>query len=391
MNLQPKITRALYLVFANSLILLIFGFVLSQLSKTNAVTAAYPPPSTPQSPPSSQGSFRIYLPIVLKNYKTPPKSTDSVYITTMDSGRLYSLGQTYGISGTSGLVILDFGNPRVFSGPRYCTKLLGQSIFPCTPEIITATRSFMSGWWYGYNYQGGSTRNPNAFITVAVGVNNCGTGGVSTNPNNPCVPGGTHMPPAHGRAWAQMVRDIENWVNSQGYASRIAVAAANDMEPAWNYNYITTQWVMSYTAGLTTTVYLYNFGSCDGCTYARPDGTICTNCVTMTYQVTTTTGTVTWQWHLNDVRYISWDAVYNYPAPQIYLTDGTNALQWYGVSRYTYDTRGVRILFKGSLTTSKRFGNSPEAGWLQLWGRLYDDPLTRLSDIPWSTDIDFQR
>jgi hypothetical protein len=343
-------------------------------------------------------SNTIYLPMVTNYYKTPPLYTESIYISTSDKPTVRSLGRQFGSSAASGLVILDFGNPRMlFSGTTPGTKLVSQSINLTTSQISDLTKEFIIGYWDGYHNAGGYTINPNAFVTVGTGLNNCGIGGTPLPPHV-CVPGGGNMPSIHGRTWAIMVRGIADWITNQGYQGRVAAAAAIDAEPTWNYSLDTRAWLNGYNGYFScgqpmcpSDIRIYDFGTCDDCKYARSDGTLCTPsdtaCLTMPYSVTTTTGVLNWSWHLDDVRYIAWTATYSRPVPEIYVSP-KNDREWYGLSRYHADLSNLPIEFKGVMTTT--IGNLPNDGWSKLWARLAVDDKTRINDIPWSTRIRFQ-
>jgi hypothetical protein len=369
-----------------------WGFTLS-------LSFAAPTPSPSSTPDSIQLLTvpRFYLPLISRSSigPTPPLSTTSLYMSTTDSTTLYNLGESYGAAGKGNLVILDFGKPLRY-GSTQGTKLFDGS-FASISAIESATKKFLSGWWYGYQYQGGSDISPQAVITLTVGTSNCGTGGV--DPQYPCIPGGDYVSSGHALAWAQMVGNIQTWIKSPPtYEDHERVAAGSDMEPGWNYSSETLAWVGAYSSYFTDTVIpLYNYGSCDGCSYVRSDWTICSTCTTMTFVDNLSTGPITWSWTLTDVQYISWGALPAYPVPEIYRTDGKQARQWYGVSRFSYDYFGVSMRFKGSVTEAQScgsycdtLGNPPAVGWQQLWDALYDDPVTRQTSLPWSTDFKFQ-
>jgi YD repeat-containing protein len=336
------------------------------------------------------------------NLIEPPPATTSVYLNTKKREDLYNLGLNYGLAGESGLVILDFGNIRTY-GTRYGTRLFGSSgEFASTTDIVTATEGFLDGWWRGYLIQG-RLETPNAKITVAIGINNCGNGGISATLDNPCVPGGTYMVPEHGRAWAEMVSSLRDYTYAMHYATRETIAAANDMELSWNYPEVTNGWVYSYTEYISASssppfgippIKLYDFGSCEGCNYPSPQVTVSN---VISNPTTGMTETITWDWQLTEVLTKSWAAPYNYPVPEIYAQSGVHARQWASLSRAAYATLGGPILFPGVLTESQScadlcdvIGNEPSEGWIQLFDALCSDPTTCVMNIPWSTDIRFR-
>ena len=69
----------------------------------------------------------------------------------------------------------------------------------------------------------------------------------------------------HGKAWAQMVGTLNDWVQAQGYASRVSVAGATDIELAWNSARITHAWVDGFDDYDQGKYVYYNFGTCEGC------------------------------------------------------------------------------------------------------------------------------
>lgn len=285
----------------------------------------------------------------------------------------------------------------MFSGTAG-TKLISQPTNLNITEITDVTKSFIIGYWDGYWNAGGSSANPSALIRIGIGLNNCGLGPqIPLNPQVVCIPGGTNMPYSHGRQWAQMAREISDWVALSGYSSRVSIVSAYDAEPGYNFSADTRTWLSGYNDYFIcneftcyTPSLIYDFGSCDGCQYARADGTLCTPsdtaCLTMSYLITTTTGDLNWSWQLEDIRFVAWAAPYSYPVPEIYFS--SNVRQWYGVSRYNYDITGAPIRFEGVMTQSE--GYTPEAGWLALWGRVWDDPATQIPNIPYLTKIVFQ-
>jgi hypothetical protein len=162
----------------------------------------------------------------------------------------------------------------------------------------------------------------------------------------------------------------------------MSAAGANDIEPGWNSPTDTRAWVGGYFSAAPV-VSLYNFGSCDSCAYSA-----CPSC-------TPSNG-----WTFEDIWYVSWGAAGAYPLPEIYLTSGANADQWYRMSVYAYVNHGSSMNFSGSFTqwqacqdvgpgACPSTGITPSTGWTQLSSALNADARTA-QPLNWSTDISWQ-
>jgi hypothetical protein len=187
------------------------------------------------------------------------------------------------------------------------------------------------------------------------------------------------------------------WVRTGiDYSGKISVRGGFDAEAGWNTNATTRGWIDGYRAHVDyvdTANFYYDFGSCDGCPFQvvdiyNPDPNI-SNPVTGG------------DWRAED----QWWVAYNYaafPLPEIYLTNGANATQWYVMSRYARDKHGNIWPVRGAMTEwgacqydaahgnnqciSAHLDNTPSAGWGQLQAALNHDPLT-VQPLDWSTDI----
>ncbi len=324
-------------------------------------------PASAQSPTPTP--FIFYLPQVSNAFTGPPAATSSRYMSTVNATTLYNEGCAQGASGQNGIVVLDFGAPRV-SGGVYGSLLFGTAGFVSTASIKSAATWFLQGYW--------NCSPANAHVVLGIGTSNCGNG---AGPN-PCNAGGNNITSAHGQAWAQMVRDVNTWITSAGYNSKMSAAGANDMEPSWDSPTETKSWVGGYFSA-TPVVALYNYGSCDSCPYFG-----CPTC-------TPNNG-----WSLDDIWYVSWGATAAYPLPEIYLASGANADQWYRMGVYSYTNHGNAMNFQGSFTQWQACqdagpgacpytGNTPATGWTQLFNALGSDPRTS-QPLNWSTDITWQ-
>lgn len=286
----------------------------------------------------------------------PPATTTSWYIGTVDGQTLYNLGCSAGSAYPTGAIVLDFGDPA-FANNNYGTYLFYPgNPFASTAQIRDAVEAFVLGYW--------NCSPPSAYIKVAIATNNHGT---EVNSN-------------HGQAWANMVNSVDSWIGLMGYYSKLSVAGASDMEPAWNTAAATRAWADGYDS-VNNREY-YDYGSCDSC-----PTTNCPNC-----QIAN-------NWTKDDVWYVSWGVPPAWPWPLIYATSGVNADQWYRMSLYSYTNHGGRMIIKGSGTqwqacqqhpgTCSNLDNKPSMGWGQLAQWLNLDTRTAQS-LDWSTDIKWQ-
>ena len=204
-----------------------------------------------------------------------------------------------------------------------------------------------------------------------------------------------------------MAINVRSWISSppDSYASREFVIAANDIEPGYNYSTTTKAWVNNYTnyfgSVMTTTIRMYNYGSCDGCAYVLPDGTGCPSCYPSFTQVFSGGTQVSWSWTNTDVRYTLWGAPAAWPFVENYLTNTVQAYQWHQLGVFSYDNfGGNRIRYQGTLTQHQFCqhaacggtvtDNPPGDGWTQLWAALEGDPKTQLdgsADMLYSSDV----
>ncbi|MBI5034982.1 MAG: hypothetical protein HZB51_31025 [Chloroflexi bacterium] len=313
--------------------------------------------------------YRYYLPIVLRDPIVPPSATTSRYIQTLDPTKLYNQGCAHGTSNPTGIVVLDFGGPRTQNG-MYGTKLVGISGFISTTQIADAVKWWLQGFW--------NCAPSNAHITVGIGTNNCAIG---PGPNA-CDPGGGNVSFEHGQAWAQMVKSVNDWIITSTYASKLTIAGANDIELHWSSAQEARAWVDGFFSNAPNEIFaLYNFGACDGCEYLASQNWV-----------------LPYDWKKEDVWYVSWGAQTSYPLPEIYLTSGVNASQWYLLSVWSYVNHGSSMNFSGSFTQWQACqergctvtDNTPEQGWTQLYDVLNSDARTA-QPLNWATDITWQQ
>ncbi len=329
-------------------------------------------PRTTFLSPQQQLTPRAWLPIVMNNF--PPVPTISRYLAntnTVSYSFLYNLGYSRGQATSAGqnvVIILDFGYPDYDPATgQYGATLLVDRTFHSTSDILYAVEGFLSGFYAG--------SPAGAHLTLAIGVNNNGAG--VTGP--------------HGAAWAQTVNGLNSWISiPPSYADKLAVWGAIDAELPWNNAQVTRAWVDGYQSTYAFGSFYLNFGSCDGCPVAMcpsPDHS------------------VGYGWTCDDIWYVSYGATPAYPMPEIYLTSGINAAQWYGMSLYAYSNHGARMNFRGSVTQWNacqeqtdpnaciypvRTDNMPAQGYLQLYNAINADWRTAAT-MPWSTDMSWQK
>jgi len=286
----------------------------------------------------------------------------SRYMSTTNINTLKNLGCAQGKAtpaATSTLVILDFGQPA-YDAPTlsYGVYIFGSYAFRSVSDIAAASEAYLNQFYL--------CSPAGAYLYLVVGTVNYGSG----------------VTREHGAAWSTMINNIAAWiVDPPSIASKVTILGGNDMEPSFGGRAQTRAWVDGYTSVFTNTSYLYNYGSCDGCPYSS-----CPSCTPNNY------------WSIEDVWYVSWGALPAYPVPEIYLTNGVHADQWYRMSLYGYTNHGQAFAFKGTLTQwqacqtngpCQYLDNTPNAGWSQLYTKINNDLRTQKtlgpgSDITWS-------
>ena len=325
---------------------------LPAITGANATVANSPSPRLAEQSPLAAKQWN--LPMVSRAPIVPPVATTSRYMSTTNYAALYNEGCSMGTAGQSGVVVLDFGQPR-YQNSTFGTLLYDDVTFATLSQISTAAKGFLNGYW-DCSYAGG-------FLTLALGTSNYfGATGYG-----------------HGQAWSQLVNDLGAWIPAPpvSYASKEAIAGANDIEMSWNTVGNTRAWVNGYDS-INKYPY-YDYGSCDGCAFAMYPNA-CPNWAPSNY------------WTIEDVYYVAWGASPANPLPEIYLPNGANAGQWYCMSLYAYNVHGLRMDIQGSFTQWQACGClptvtlRPEEGWYQLYQRLNADPRTS-QWLPYSTDI----
>jgi hypothetical protein len=289
--------------------------------------------------------------------QTAPAATTSRYMATIDGSTLYNEGCSQGRAAENGIVVLDFGQPWV-QGGSYGTILYdARGSFASIAQIEYAVEQFLRGYWV--------CSPTNTFVRLGIGTSN--------------YRGATGA--AHGGAWGALVDAVAAWIVSPpSYASQEAARGANDIEMGWNTPAASRAWVDAYAAASSTPY--YNYGDCEGC----PTG----GAVLPIPGRTINNG-----WTQEDVWYVSYGVTPAFPLPEIYLTNGVNAVQWQQLSLYASENHGRALYFLGAMTQYQACvagggcpgaDNRPSTGWTQLSGALNSDSRTA-QRLNWSTDI----
>jgi hypothetical protein len=260
----------------------------------------------------------------------------------------------------TGVVILDFGNPKIKSG-AYGTDGFLKNGFLNTTQIESAVANFADGY---YTISGGTTS-----VTLVVGTN-------------------THFDASfdvssigtHALYWVSMVDDlIEKLQKDVG----ISVLGGIDAEVAFGPPTLARAWVAGYRQG---NFELTDFGDAAGCpesgTTASPkycsggDG----------------------DWTQDDIYNVAREYAGSLPLPEIYGEQGGNAKEWQQMSLYSQLAYGLPFLIVSPLTQHgacsvrkcmPKTDNTPEQGWYQLWNDFDADARTTIysPSSGYSTDM----
>lgn len=291
--------------------------------------------------------------------------------TIFDTAKLTSAAQTEARRNQNSLVIIDFGYPLVNTS-TIGTTLLYKGPIASTNDILEASKTYLQQYWFeSQNY-------PNSTISFGVGTNN--TGDLLCSSQN-----GT----THGTHWAQMINQLDAWVQQSNYSSKITVYAAIDIEsfsgqglkcgktvidPAPASSAI--NWSEAYSAN--TDVPYIDFGIVDNLSLGYG----------LNSSVQPWNGDVYW--------YLSWGIPEANPLPEIYMPNGSNAENWHQLARISALCincvaeqlslnpdwiKGRSMIFLGALTELGDMNcgtstNTPAMGWTQLYQKLAADVKT---------------
>ncbi len=280
-----------------------------------------------------------------------PAQTRSYYEHSADPAALYTQGQQAGNSGAEGIVILDFGRPAV-GGPVYGTFGYNDA-FTSFRSITAAVESYIKGY-YG-------SAPPYTALNVAVGTNNsCGSG-------QPCGPSqvicGCPDEPPNFAAWGQQfaitVEQIGGWASAfkaqQGYTDNVRVVAADDIEPAFDPEYVNTYDLLKGYAEAVGGFFppLVDYGSADANV-----------------------------WTDDQLLQVAYGFAPDVPMPEIYYS--LDAQEWAALLSYAKATSGRSPEIYGVLTEGAGT-SSPAAAYVDMVNALA--PITNQRSIPWLSTI----
>jgi hypothetical protein len=354
------------------------GFLLLMFSNllTGPALAQTPTPTSTQTPPTE----RLFLPIIL--HLEPPSSlpfqlNSSLYMQSMSPSTAYALGCQVGrrdlnLPGTqSSLVILDYGQGWSEDGTIWGVWNFSW-VFASTTEIGNSVREFGRGY---YNCTGSDTTSQ---LTLAIGTNDYGSfGSESSDPAVRAV-----WASNHGRAWALLVAETQQWITNQGLGSQVKIAGANDIEQSWNKPIVARAWADAFQANNQGIYIYYNYGSCTNCPPRLNPALVPPN-----------------TWTLEDIWYVSYGLPAAWPVPEIYNNSGVNARQWAYLSYYAATQHGVPLFFPALMSQwqaclqvsndpdCETLDNTPAESYTQLLSELAYWPQTRQDSISWVTDI----
>lgn len=338
----------------------------------------------PGKPTSAQQekTYQLYMPLIPRiDFETGPGIyTSSYYIKTIDPNASYALGCELGTrdaqmdGSQDNVVVLDYGRAiydAINGQMAYGTRLF------ITAQRVNMEQIALSAEKFGEGYYICTGQDSYSRVNIGIGTNNYeydGCPNCSADFN-------------HGKAFAEMVNSVNDWLVQKGYAGQVSASAANDIELSWNTYARTRDWLDGYdSANLYP---LLNFGAIPGCPYFAAPGAQC--------------GSYPYLWSKEEVWYVIWGAKPVYPLPEIYANNGVNAEQWFLMSLYSYITHGLAIEFPGVMTQSQScpgttypeghecnfLNNTPLDGWTQLQTLLNSDSRTAYL-IRLVTDIKYQ-
>ncbi len=337
---------------------------------------------------------------LIEEIKAPeaPPHTTSYYITELGPapGKPFDpweMGCAARQNDESGIIILDFGQPRNWGtaqNPQYGTLLLNglTTAYIANPnslqnDITQAGNQFSKG----FHDCGipGWTRP----ITLALGINNYNTDGNAS------------LTAGHAQAWASMVDNVYSYAKQ--FPEVVDVVGAIDAEPNFapqdpnnpNIRYFdyppdnsTYTWAKNYFPHLAHPYY-YNFGSTDGypgpSPAVAPPGLCCSG------------------WQIDQIYEISFGLPFAYVIPEIYKPP--YARDWHRVARWSIETQQkYPLVFSGVMSDCRAVGGTGctqymdangqlglfhfkhDQAWQVFWLELNTDPQTR-QELSWSTDI----
>ncbi len=313
-----------------------------------------------------------------------PAYTHSWYIDSVDVGAIQSLGQVDGQWDGAGnhcgfgdnssqdkIVVLDFGKDLKLYDDNHAYRGYGTQIFTNNSDYLTdddiayRVEQYAAQYFWNSGGPGGCAQT-----RIAIGTNNSFLCESSLYPCNAYDA---------GWEWSNVVSNVNNWLQGQGFSGRIGARAADDIE---TFGYTPQE---GFHCAGDTTDFMNGFAD-------NPGG----NATLDFGDAITSSGC----WTLDQVRYVTTGRPNFYGLPEVY-----NACQ---LGHYTDGCAGYAgvesatgaIELKGQMTEcgqadvvpqydcgSSDYG--PRQSWEALWAKqqLYFGPGGQPSGMPFSTNI----
>jgi len=305
-----------------------------------------------------------------------PDPTLSLYVTTMSNNDLCQFAQQTASDQRTGsiapdaFVVLHFFSAMKFSNGDFgATRSNGDDA--TTAEVRTSAQKYGSCWYNG-NPGAGST------LKIAMGVTN----DLMT----------TTWAYNHGRAWANMVNNANDWAVTNGYNSKLSFNGGLDAEHVLNSSAAPGKdWADGYRSAVDPWNYFF-YGDAGGCPSDKYPSWTC-------------------DYNQDDILYMAWKLGVTTGFPQIYDEEpasaspptSVNAQQWQKLSERAYNNGDGRINFSGGLSqkagctflghpsscSGRELG--PKDSWKDLWNEVnctYDQgTCTTSDDLRWTSQI----
>jgi hypothetical protein len=326
--------------------------------------------------------FLIALPMAVPaGASAKPKTVSAWYMDTVADNTLENMGcdQANRVDNDTdpndGVVILTFGSPK-----------------PIDTELSTNAVSLFHGydesgqWAAVWKVQDAAVDYSRGFhnclnepasnvdYTLSLGLNNSYPDG--NNPWN--LDWSNSRIAAHGTAWGDMVANVRSTQTSNGWSSEILAEGSVDAEQGYASPGETDAWVEAFDAVTSSTGFLRNFGSANGCPQFGQGGTGCDGV-----------------WTQQDYFHISWGVDVSVPQPQIY--NNAMAEEWVLISLWGYNnTQHGAMGMRGPTSENQACGQigcgsgfdyTPQQAWDHLEARMADRPVTQ---YPLSRSIDIK-
>ncbi|GAP09424.1 hypothetical protein BECAL_00568 [Bellilinea caldifistulae] len=368
-----------------------------------------PPLSTPTNTPEitfSPQSF-LFLPLISR-YDLPPAPpyATSIYIQNPTDPELFNLGCAQGqrdqnLPGQQdNLVVLAFGKMWKVGNEYYLRTYTNPSTGTRTNLTFKRVEELAQQYLLGYRWCSDGI----SLLALGIGSNNYDDMNIDNDINKFSADQAALRQTAYafGQRFADTTYNLNEWIRASGYASRLWVMGALDIEWAgresdgrywWNTPYVTGGWVEGFNANSRGREMYLNYGACVGCPI--------TPSLSWVFSTTRDANNVVMDWSQGDVYYVSWGAPPALPLPEIYRNDGYLARQWQAVSLYGALYKGGKMTFAGAMTQFQScqqkksaecatLDNTPDEGWSQLYDWLNQDPRTAQQVLRWVTDIRWQ-